>query len=310
MSSAHGPSPHETPAPPTARLDSPGWHPLSRVVRVPGPPGAEAEGVDTHYVRVGPPIGAAPKPTLLLVHGFLVSSFSWRHQVEALAQDFDVIAPCLMGFGWSERARGDYTLAGLGSFLLRFMDALGVERAHVCGNSLGGALGLWLTHAAPERVERLVLVNALALTETLPGVPPPLASARMAPIARLFVRPTLARLGLQALAYRGIPVDSRYMAGFRPPFEHRASVPIALAVARGLADAAATVEPLLDTLRHPTMVVQGTGDRLLSARAGLRITRRVAGARLVSFDGSGHCPHEEEPERFNEALRCFLVGGG
>ena len=60
----------------------------------------------------------------------------------------------------------------------------------------------------------------------------------------------------------------------------------------------------------PGICPKGVGDRLLSARAGLQIARRVPGARLVSFDGSGHCPHEEEPERFNAVLRDFLDGDG
>ncbi|MCB9785591.1 MAG: alpha/beta hydrolase [Deltaproteobacteria bacterium] len=291
---------------PAERLDDlrtlpEGWHPTSRIVR--------AGGIDVHYVR-SPATGTQPRPVLLLVHGFLVSSFSWRHQLDALGDRFDVVAPCLKGFGWSERAHGDYSLDALGRFLIDFMDALGIARAHVCGNSLGGALALWLCHHQPERVDRLVLVNSLALTRTLPSVPTPLAGPWMAPLARLFVRPTLARLGLSALAYRGIPVDSAYMAGFRPPFEHPRSVPIALQVARGLPAAVAHVEPILDALQHRTLVVQGVGDRLLSARAGLQIARRVPGARLVSFDGSGHCPHEEEPERFNAVLRDFLDGDG
>jgi pimeloyl-ACP methyl ester carboxylesterase len=287
-----------------------GWHAASRVVRVDGVPALGVSPVDAHYVRMSGPPGAEARPTLLLVHGFLVSSFSWRHQLEALSQHFDVVAPCLVGFGWSERAVGDYSLDALGGFLLRFMDALEIPRAHVCGNSLGGALGLWMAHAAPERVERLVLVNPLALSSGVPDLPTSLTGPWMAPIARLFVRPTLARVGLQALAYRGIPVDSGYLAGFRPPFEDPRTVPIALQVARGLAAAAARVDSLLDGLRHETLVVQGTGDRLLSATTGLKIARRIPDARLVSFDGSGHCPHEEEPERFNAMMRSFLVGGG
>lgn len=284
-----------------------GWHAASRVVRVEGPLGAGLSPVDTHYVRLAGPPDSEPRPTLLLIHGFLVSSFSWRHQIEALGTQFDVVAPCLMGFGWSERAVGDYTLDALGRFLLRFMDALGIERAHVCGNSLGGALGLWMAHAAPERVDRLVLVNSLALAGGVPELPAQLTSPWVAPIARLFVRPTLARLGLRALAYRGIPVDSGYLAGFRPPFEDPRSIPIALQVARGLPAAAAHVDALLDGLPHETLVVQGTGDRLLSAKTGLKIARRLPAARLVSFDASGHCPHEEEPERFNALMRSFLV---
>ncbi|MEZ4265190.1 MAG: alpha/beta hydrolase [Myxococcota bacterium] len=280
------------------------------MVRVAGPLGVAGPSVDAHYVRVAGPPGATPRPTLLLVHGFLVSSFSWRHQLEALSEHFDVVAPCLVGFGWSERAAGEYSLDALGQFLLSFMDALEIPRAHVCGNSLGGALGLWMAHEAPQRVDRLVLVNSLALADGVPDLPAQLVRPWMAPIARLFVRPTLARLGLQALAYRGIPVDSSYLAGFRPPFEDPRSIPIALQVARGLPAAALRVDSLLGGLRHETLVVQGTGDRLLSARSGLHIARRIPDARLVSFDASGHCPHEEEPERFNALMRSFLVGGG
>ncbi|MGM0577247.1 MAG: alpha/beta fold hydrolase [Myxococcota bacterium] len=274
-----------------------GWHPRSRWTAV--------DGALAHYVRTGPPGDDAP--ALVLVHGFLVSSFSWRFNLEPLSRDFDVIAPCQKGFGWSERPHGGYDLESLGRFVLGVLDRLEVERAHLCGNSLGGAIALWIARNAPERVHRLVLVNSLAVASSLPRVPTLLKAPWMAPFYRPFVRPTLARLGLQTLAYRRLRVDSRYMEGFRPPFESRHAVPTALAVARKLEAMVEEVEGFLPEIPHHTLVAWGTKDLLLSARAAPEIVRRMPDARLVTFPHAGHCPHEEEPERFNRMVRAFLL---
>ena len=281
-----------------------GWHPDSRVVDI--------GGTATHVVRARErTVAGDDAPTVVLIHGFLVSSWSWRFNIDALARRFEVVAPCQPGFGWSARPRkADLSIPGLARHLLAVLDRLDVERAHLVGNSLGGAVALWIAQHAPERVDRLVLVNALALAKSLPPVPERLVGPALAPFMRVFVSPTVARLGLQALAYRRFLVDSRYIAGFREPFRQRRSMRLQLRVARGLFPGARLVERGLPRVRQPTLVVWGTGDRLLGGRTGFSLHRRIAGSRLVTFPGCGHCPQEEVPVRFNDVVDRFLRGDG
>ena len=271
------------------------WHPQGRWIDV--------DGVQTHVVRSGPAGGR----TLLLLHGFLMSSWAWRHNIDALAERFDVVAPCLRGFGWSERDDGRHDLDGLGEFILRLLDHLQIERVGVIGNSLGGALAIWLARRDSERVTRLGLVNALAVSALAPRVPALFTAPFMAPLYRLAVQPTVARVGLQLLAYRGIRVGAEYLAGFREQVRPKRTVRTMLEVARHLKSSVEWVDNELEHVTQPVLITWGERDGILGARPGPLLKARIPDARLVTFPECGHCPHEEAPKRFNEAVKSFFA---
>jgi len=271
------------------------WHPRGRWLDI--------DGVDTHIVRSGRPSA----PTLLLIHGFLMSSWAWRRNIEELSKDFDVIAPCLRGFGWSERDALTHDLKGLGEFILALLNALKIERTHVIGNSLGGALALWLGHQNPERIERIGLVNALALAQSAPRVPALLTMPFMAPIYRVAVYPPVARVGLQILAYKGIRVGAEYLAGFKEQVRPKKTVRTMLEVASHLGESVTWVDAHLETITQPVLIFWGTRDGILGAKPGPILKGRIPNARLITFPKCGHCPHEEAPEAFNKAVKTFFA---
>lgn len=100
-------------------------------------------------------------PALLLVHGFPDRADLWRHQIERLKSDFTVIAPDLRGYGESDRPADvdAYRMRNSVRDMLGILDALGFERAHVVGHDWGAGVAWSLIHAAPERVERLVVLS-------------------------------------------------------------------------------------------------------------------------------------------------------
>lgn len=271
------------------------WHPDGRWMNV--------DGVRAHVVRRGD----KGRPTLVLIHGFLMSSWAWRRNIDALSDEFDVIAPCLRGFGWSERDTGRHDLPGLGQFVLNMLDALEVDRFGVIGNSLGGAVAIWLARMAPERVTRVGLVNALAIRELAPKVPALLTMPFMAPLYRVAIQPTVARFGLQALAYKGIRIGADYIAGFREQVRPRRTVRTMLSVARDLTSIVTWVDAELEHIEQPVLITWGERDGILGARPGPLLKKRIKNARLITFPECGHCPHEEAPERFNTAIRAFFA---
>lgn len=111
--------------------------------------------VDLHYESHGS--GEA----VLLVHGLGSSGADWAFQVPALAPHWRVIAPDLRGSGQSAKPAGPYSVAGFAGDLWRLLDVLGIERAHLVGFSLGGAVALEMALQQPERVRRLVSINSL-----------------------------------------------------------------------------------------------------------------------------------------------------
>ena len=276
-------------------LDPVGWHPQSRFTTV--------DGVRCHYVDVG----ARDAPPLVLLHGIAVSSWAWRFNLPALSRHFRVIAPCQKGFGWSGRDHGDYSVRGLARFVLRLLDHLGVPRADLCGNSLGGAVALWIAEHQPHRVDRLVLENAAALADQRPWQLLHTQLPALGPLYRALVGPTLFRAGLVALAYKNLAVDSDYMAGFWTPLAAPRSIQTLLAVARRLPASLAEIDRLLPTVSHPTLIAWGQKDGVLPVRGAYALHRRLPASRLVLFPECGHCPHEEDPARFDALLLGFLA---
>src|SRR5690606_33031767 len=106
--------------------------------------------------RIDGPDGA---PVLVLASSLRATHALWDRTLPALAARFRVLRHDTRGHGGSDAPPGDYTLERLGRDVLDLLDAWGVERAHVCGISLGGMVAQWLGAEAPGRVDRLVLAN-------------------------------------------------------------------------------------------------------------------------------------------------------
>lgn len=245
---------------------------------------------------------------LVLIHGIGVSSWAWRFNIDVLAKDFRVVAICQKGHGWSGRGGKGYALGDLARFVWATLDRLGVrDGATFIGNSLGGAVSLYTAIHAPARVARLVLVNTAAHGEQRPWSLLKTQVAALAPLYRALVGPTIFRIPLTALAYRGLPIDRDYMAGFWAPFEAAGSMRALLAVARGLPQSLADLEARLHEVKQPALIVWGEADQVLPIGGAHALMRRLPHARLVVFPGVGHCPQEEAPERFNALVRAFLT---
>ena len=270
-----------------------GWHPASRCLSI--------EGEQIHFVDQG-----EGGPPLVLVHGYLMSSYMWRENLDVLSADRRVIALCLPGFGWSDVGRGPYDVATQSTRILALLVALGIEEAHFAGHSMGGAICLWLACHRRHRVRGLVLVNALAIKGSLPSIPWAVVHRSLASLYRAVVRPTLARVILQRYAYRGRTLDRAFMEHFLLPLRRPGGVEAALEVAGELRRMAPILDGQLSELDRQTLVIWGTRDRLLPERVGRRLSERITGARFEAMEGCGHSPHEEAPQRFNEAVRSFL----
>ncbi|MCA1592700.1 MAG: alpha/beta hydrolase [Acidobacteria bacterium] len=121
---------------------------------------AEVDGVRVHYQEAGD----SRDPAILLLHGFCASSLVWRDVMTQIADaGFHVVVPDLVGFGFSDKPREwEYTIEAQARGVVRLMDELGIERAAVVGSSYGGAVAATCALDYPERVERLVLVDAVS----------------------------------------------------------------------------------------------------------------------------------------------------
>jgi pimeloyl-ACP methyl ester carboxylesterase len=254
--------------------------------------GGAAEGprgirVSEREVRVsGHPIryevaGEGSEP-VVLVHGLSGSTRWWSPNVPALAEHHRVYLVNLPGFGVMRRRRQRFVLTEAASWLLAWIEALGLEKAHLVGHSMGGYLSLKLATRRPDVVRKLVLVDPA-------GVPSG--------------RTMLGHLGPLLLAARYgkpnfLPVLARD-ALYAGPFT-------LLRTARDLL--AEDVRGDLRKIGMPTLLVWGERDTLIPPSVGDLMRAEIPGSRLLVIEGAGHNPMFDRPEAFNVALLAFLAG--
>ena len=158
---------------------------------------AEIDGHRLRYLRAG------SGPPILLIHGLAAYSFSWRYVIPALATVRTVLAPDLLGRGYSDRPPGfDHGLTPTAEYLWKFLDTIGAKTVDLVGSSHGGALAVRMAALQPDRVTKLVLAapvnpwsrHGLWITRILAIKPAGQLLISAIPWARSLARPIVARL--------------------------------------------------------------------------------------------------------------------
>jgi pimeloyl-ACP methyl ester carboxylesterase len=255
-------------------------------------------------------------PAVLFIHGLTGSHRSWSHQIDAMNTDHRVLAPDLLGHGASAKPMGDYSLGAHAATLRDLLDLLGVDRVTLVGHSFGGGIAMQFCYLFPQRVERLVLVasgglgrevSPLLRSVTLPGaemVLPLIASSWVSGQVEAVGR-TLARMG-----WRPSPEVTQAWHGFTSLADGDTRRAF-LATTRSVIDPGGQTVTAHGRLpmaaEIPTLVVWGTRDRMIPSWHASTAQQAITGSRVELFDGAGHFPHLDEPDRFAELLRDFMA---
>jgi pimeloyl-ACP methyl ester carboxylesterase len=269
----------------------------------------EVEGKTTRYLVTG------EGPPLLLLHALGESALDWQWVLPTLSPNYRVYAPDLPGFGGSAKPASDYSPAFFERFVAAFLDAVGIERAAVVGNSLGGLVALRLALSEPVRVGALALIDSAGLGRevtfalrslTIPGygevvtawsaTPPGSLQRAWAGAALLFARPERAPAEW---------IEEQRRSARTPGF-----LWATLAALRALVDPGGQREVLLDDLprlKIPVLVLWGTADKVFPVRQARDAVSRLEKGQLELVQGCGHLPHIEQPERFVAILSRFLA---
>ncbi len=255
-------------------------------------------------------------PTLLFIHGILGSQHQWAHLVDLLDDDHRVLVPDLFGHGRSDKPIGDYSLGAHAATLRDLLDRLGVQRVTLVGHSLGGGIAMVFAYLFPERVDRLVLVSSgglgrevspLLRSATLPG-----AEWVLPVIASGWVRDRLSSTGrvLGGLGLRPGSDLSEVWRGFTSLGDadtRRAFLATTRAVIDPGGQSVTAHDYLPETSHLPTLVVWGTRDRMIPAWHAASAATSIEGCRVELFQGAGHFPHLDDPDRFAALVREFVV---
>jgi pimeloyl-ACP methyl ester carboxylesterase len=252
-------------------------------------------GISTGYLEAG-----AGNPVILL-HGMGSGARFWQPVMAGMAVRFRVIAPDLAGFGGSSEPPRDNIWPSYPSWLLSFMDRLGIAKACIVGHSMGGAIALRFSLDFPERVSRLVLVDSIGLG----AVPLTYLSAIMFtlpsnPVSRAFLRRVLA-LGPLKTALPNAVKKTRGASYDRKPVKR-------LLRASGWRGLPRVPFKELENVRHPTLLLWGEHDAVLPLWIAKRACALIPGASLRTID-AGHAPPLERPEDFCSKLMDFLAAG-
>jgi 2-hydroxymuconate-semialdehyde hydrolase len=264
-----------------------------------------AAGIRTNLHDMG---SGAP---VLLIHGSGpgVSAWAnWRLVMPELATQARVIAPDMVGFGYTERrpAGQRYDMDAWVAQAVGVLDALDIERTDLVGNSFGGALALALTIRHPQRVRRLVLMGSVgvpfAITPGLDavwGYTPSIEAMRelcdLFAYDRRLITDELARL--------------RYEASIRPGFQESYAAMFPAPRQRWV-DAMASPEADIRRIAHETLVVHGREDRIIPVATSLTLAQWIPRAQLHVYPHCGHWTQIEHAARFAQLVGNFLGDAG
>ena len=253
---------------------------------------------------------------LLLVHGLAGSSVTWRHVMPELAKRFRVLAPDLLGQGQSDKPRGEYSLGAHANTLRDLLDALGYKRATVIGQSLGGGVAMQFAYQFPERCERLVLVDSGGLGREVTFYLRMLTVPGFESVFPLFCTPWLRDAGnlvatwLGRAGVRSTPASQeiwRSYASLADAENRRAFFRSLRDVIDFSGQAVSALGRLHRAAQLPTLIVWGAQDPFIPVSHALAAHNAIPGSRLETFDGVGHYPHCEAPERFVAVLTDFIA---
>lgn len=263
-----------------------------------------AAGIATNYHDVG------TGDPVLLIHGSGpgVSAFAnWRLTMPSLTQHYRVLAPDMVGFGFTDRpANYRYTMDNWVEHIVGFMDALKIDRARVVGNSFGGALALALAIRNPDRVQRLVLMGSVGVRfqitpelDAIWGYTPSFENMRklvgMFAYDRRLVNDELAML--------------RYKASIQPGFQESFSAMFPAPRQRWV-NAMASPEEAIRSLKVETLIVHGRDDRVIPLSNAYKFLELLPHAQMHVFGQCGHWTQIEHAARFNRLVVDFFGEAG
>jgi len=264
---------------------------------------AEANGIRTNYLEAG-----KGEETVLLIHGSgpgVTSYANWRVVMPALADDFRVLAPDMVGFGFSDRPTGvTYGLQTWADQTVGLMDTLEIEKAHLVGNSFGGAIALRIASQHPDRVGKLVLMGSMGvpfeITEGLErvwGYEPSFENMRKVldvfAYSRELVNDELAQVRFEGSTQPGF--QEAFSAMFPAPRQR-------------WVEAMVTPDEEIRKLPHRTLIVHGREDQVIPVANSYRLEELIDNADLSVFSHCGHWSMIERTADFNRIVRDFFLG--
>ena len=265
----------------------------------------DIDGMSVHLRDEGP--RDDPEP-LILLHGTGASLHTWDAWTEALKAHHRVIRVDLPGFGLTGPSKdGNYQMPAYTHFMHALMDALQIERAVLAGNSFGGDVSWQTAVAYPDKVSKLILVDAAGYATTATSVPIAFKLAQM-PLLSSLLSSVLPR-GVIESSVRNVYADPSKVT---PELVDRYyELALRAGNRKAITERFAQNKPgqnesAIKQIKVPTLIIWGGLDRLIPPDNAEKFHRDIAASQLIIFDKLGHVGHEEDPAATVAAVQAFL----
>lgn len=269
---------------------------------------ADIDGTQIRYRDSG---GAGP--AVLMTHGIAESLEFWHRQFDALGRSLRLIAWDLPGHGLSDERAGAMDLEGQAAVAWKLLDHLGVERAHLVGNSLGAAMSLRMVAQVPGRVASLLLANSAALGSEVFGA---FRLMTLPLLGELMNKPgpTAVAQQIKAIVHRPEAITPEVRAAIERNVRRPGGGRHFLTLLRGLTSLrgqrSGVWQRSHDILHQlpglPVLIVHGEHDVVLPVEHSRRAHAIARGSELQVLADCGHTPQLEQPDLFNRTLRGLV----
>lgn len=258
-------------------------------------------------------IGAGDQ-TIVFIHGLGGSWVNWLENIPFFARSARVLALDLPGFGWSPMPSGEISIGRYGAIVDELLDTLGVERATIVGNSMGGFIGAEVAISFATRVDRLVLVSAAGLSTEYARNDRFMAALQRADELLIFMG---GHIATKADWLTRRPRTKLALTG--AVFTHPECLPGPLLAEQLRASGKQGFVPALDAItsypirdrlaqiQAPTLIVWGDRDRIVPPADAAEFASLISGSRVIMYADTGHCAMIERPDAFNAAVAAFIA---
>lgn len=287
--------------------------PLVRPTRIDWNPSLSPQTVQIKGNTIFYVVKGEGKP-LLLIHGYGAGMWVWEKQIEILSQHYRVYALDLIGHGFSDRPKIAYTPEAYIHFFRDFMDGVGIERATLIGNSMGGGMAWAMAALSPERVDKLILINSMP-----PDVLDQVRNESFRTLVAIKDIPLLPYLVISSRSRNSIKwVLQECVSDIKMITPEILNRQYQISKIKGTtwvlystfknAEKASELKSQLSRIHLPTLLLWGERDLIFPPPVAAGLHQLISDAKLKMIEKAGHIPMWEKPEEVNQAILSFLRG--
>ena len=256
----------------------------------------QIDGNKIRYLESG-----TSKNTLVLIHGLGASAERWDQVIPLFADNFRVIVPDLVGFGYSDKPLVDYTPEFFSDFLEKFFVASSIKRPNLIGSSLGGQISAEYAASHHDEIEKLILVSpAGIMKQSTPALDAYIMAA-------LYPNEQSAKNAFKMMEGSGHDVNEKIVHGFVERMQLPNAKLAFMSTVLGLKNSK-TITSKLRTISTPTLIIWGSNDPVIPINHADSFVSAIQDCRFFRMDGCGHTPYVQDPPTFTAKVLEFLKG--